>query len=86
MWVVFSFLCLVSGGVIMEKNYPDRPYQYGTAWERTLQYQTEVAEMLFQQRVKFVITWFIAWLGIIGVAYAGGIVVAWVIKGFRHNR
>lgn len=42
-------------------------------------------DSLFERQIKFIITWFIAWLGIIGVAYAGGIAVAWVIKGFRHD-
>jgi hypothetical protein len=57
-------------------------------WVRQLNHEHYEKKMdsLFVERVKFVITWFIAWLGIIGVAYAGGIVLDWVVKGFRYNR
>ncbi len=91
-WVIFSVLCLVAVGVIVVIYFPEGGqyklpkiewYQTRQLYDLDYQYQMH---RIFMDKVKFIITWFIVWLGTIGVAYVGGIAVAWVIKGFRHDR
>lgn len=94
-WVIFSVLSLVATGAVVVSGLLNNADLSGNLSSEEVRWlygnhpRNEVKpefDSLFVRQIKFIITWFIAWLGTIGVAYAGGIAVAWVIKGFRHDQ
>ena len=91
-WVIFSVLCLVVIATVVVNDFPDsnphsayRIRQLHDNFDAT-RTDSRFVEWVKEEQIKFVVTWLIAWLGIIGVAYAGGIIVAWALKGFRQNQ